>query len=170
MCAHAHTFLSMLGLNPAERKRERGRRCRWGGEEVETEVKRQKQEVKKKVKVWLGDVSLCRSDSCLLACEGYVLSNYMHMCVNHAPFLALMLFLINSSPVSSRRERKSKDNEKLCGLCGFFFWWMSRVVTDAICQLSVNSKEFSRLEKSLLSTFPLWWSDYSEHTLWNINF
>lgn len=99
-------------------------------------------------------ISFWSLDSCLLCCEGHILSSYVHMCVSHVPFLALMLFLINSALFFSQAQRQSQDNETLsqavfAGGVELFFWWMSDLVTDAICQLFV-CREFNRFHNKFL--------------------
>lgn len=91
-----------------------------------------------------GSISFSSFDWCLLRCEGHILSSYVHMCISLIPFLALMLFLINSALVFSEAKRKSQDNEMLsqalfaCSV-ELSLWWMSELVIDAVCHLCTES-------------------------------
>lgn len=60
-------------------------------------------------------VSLWSLDSCWLRREGYISSSCVRTCISRVPFLAAMLFLINSVSVSSV-PKKIRGNERLLWL------------------------------------------------------
>lgn len=119
-----------------------------------------------------GSIWFSSFDCCLLRREGHILSSYVHMCISLVPFLALMLFLINSALVFSQAERKSQDNEMLsqalfaCSV-ELSLWWMSDLVIDAICQLFVY-REFNRFDNKFLYSsyyFSAWGDNSTLHCL-----